>query len=259
MFSVVVFAGVFAPWLATHDPRAVNFAERFQAPSYNHLFGTDEVGFDVYSRVLYGARYDLYVSLIVLLIATGLGSVLGVIAGYFRGRIDELIMRVADVFLTMPGLILAMGVAAAAGVRTLELLVLAVAIREWAVYTRLVEGIVLSLRERGFIEAAHAIGASKWRIIFKHLLPNSLSPIIVQATLNVGSIVLTAASLSFLGFGAPPGEPEWGRMVSDGRAYIQDYPWIILFPGLAIFTTVLGLNLLGDGLRDILDPFRKRR
>jgi peptide/nickel transport system permease protein len=183
----------------------------------------------------------------------------GLVAGYFGGMIDEALMRISDVFLACPGLILAMAFSAAMQSRSLQVLVFAIALHNWPSYARLVRGQVLTIKESQYIEAARAVGASRWRIIYRHIAPNTISPIIVNGTLDTGRIILTAATLSFVGLGAPPGTPEWGRMVAEGRLYIQYYPWIIFWPGLMIFITVLGLNLLGDGLRDILDPRARMR
>jgi peptide/nickel transport system permease protein len=255
----IVIISVLAPFLATYDPNTVNFAVQFQRPDWNHYFGTDDLGMDIYSRVLYAGIYDLTVGLIVLFVSITVGGLVGLVAGYFGGKVDELLMRVSDIFLSIPGLILAMAFSAAVQSRSLQVLVLAISLRNWPSYARYVRGQVLSVKENQYIEAARAVGASVWRIIIKHVAPNVVSPIIVQGTLDTGNIILIAATLSFIGLGAPPGTPEWGRMVADGRIYMQSYPWIIIFPGLMIFITVLGLNLLGDGLRDILDPRSRTR
>jgi len=264
MLGLVMVAGVvaislLAPYLATHDPTAVNIAERFQPPSYEHYFGTDDLGMDIYSRVLYAGLYDLSVGLIVLAVSTSIGTIVGIVAGYYGGKTDEALMRLSDIFLSCPGLILAMGFSAAFKSRSLQVLVFAIALHQWPSYARLVRGQVLTVKENQYIEAARAIGAGSWSILIGHILPNTISPIIVNGTLDTGAIILTAATLSFIGLGTPPGIPEWGRMVAEGRMYIQSYPWIIIWPGLMILITVLGLNLLGDGLRDILDPRARMR
>jgi peptide/nickel transport system permease protein len=243
-----------APLLATHDPQLVDLSTQLQPPGPAHWFGTDSVGQDIYSRVVYGSRLALGSGLLVLLLATTTGSLFGIVAGYLGGWMDDVIMRITDMFMAFPGLILAMAIVAALQQRTLWAVVIAISIRWWTPYARLMRAETLSLRNREFIEAARSIGARPSRILLRHVLPNALSPIIVQASLDLGYIILTAAALSFIGFGAQPGEPEWGRMVADGREYMRTNWWVITFPGLAIFVTVLGLNLLGDGLRDVLDP-----
>jgi peptide/nickel transport system permease protein len=259
MVTGIVIISVLAPILATHDPYGINFADQFQAPNWNHYFGTDGLGMDIYSRVLYAGLYDLSVGLIVLVVSMTIGGLVGIVAGYLGGKIDELLMRVCDIFLAIPGLILAMAFSAALQSRSLQVLVLAISLQNWASYARLVRGQVLSVRENQYIEAARATGAGVWRILTKHITPNVVSPIIVNGTLDTGRIILTAATLSFIGLGAPPGTAEWGRMVAEGRIYMQSYPWIIIGPGIMILITVLGLNLLGDGLRDILDPRSRTR
>jgi len=259
MVSGVVTISLLAPYLATHDPLTVSIAERFQPPSWNHYFGTDDLGMDIYSRVLHAGLYDLSVALIVLIVSTSIGTMVGIVSGYYGGKIDELLMRISDIFLACPGLILAMGFSAAFKSRSLQVLVFAIALHQWPSYARLVRGQALTVKENQYIEAARAIGSGSWSILFGHILPNTISPIIVNSTIDTGAIILTAATLSFIGLGAPPGTPEWGRMVAEGRMYLQSYPWIIIWPGLMIFIVVLGMNLLGDGLRDISDPRARMR
>ncbi len=243
-----------APLLATHDPRGVDLAGQFQPPDAAHWFGTDSAGQDVYSRIVFGSRLALGSGLLVLLLATLAGSVIGIVAGYRGGWVDEVVMRVTDIFLAFPGLIIAMAVVAAIQQRSLWAIVIAISVRWWTPYARLMRAEALRVRTSDFVQAARALGASTPRILLMHLLPNTVAPIVIQATLDLGYIILTAASLSFIGFGAQPGEPDWGRMVAEGREYMRTNPWIITFPGAAIFLTVLGFNLLGDGLRDVLDP-----
>jgi len=254
MIVAIVFISVFAPVLAPYDPLQVDFSQAFRPPSWQHPFGTDDLGLDVYSRVLYAGLYDLSIGVIVFAVAATVGSMVGVLAGYKGGKTDELMMRVADIFLSIPGLVLAMAASAAFGTRSLQVLVFAIALNRWPSYSRFVRGQTLSIRESQFIEAARSVGAKGRRIMLRHILPNVISPIIVNGTLDIGNIILTVATLSFVGLGAPPGSPEWGRMVTDGRIYMQAAPWIMIFPGLTIFIAVMGYNLLGDGLRDILDP-----
>jgi peptide/nickel transport system permease protein len=245
---------VFAPLLATHDPRLVDLASQFLPPGPDHWFGTDSAGQDVYSRVVFGSRLALGSGLLVLLLATLAGSLIGIVAGYRGGWVDEIVMRVTDMFLAFPGLIIAMAVVAAIQQRSLWAIVIAISVRWWTPYARLMRAEALSVRSRDYVHAARALGASTPRIVFTHILPNTLAAVVIQATLDLGYIILTAASLSFIGFGAQPGEADWGRMVSEGREYMRTNPWIIAFPGAAIFVTVLGFNLVGDGLRDVLDP-----
>lgn len=250
----LVLVSLLAPALATHDPRGVNLQDQLRPPGGAHLFGTDSAGMDIFSRVLYGGRLALGSGLIILLLSTVTGSLLGSLAGYFGGRTDETIMRITDVFLAFPGLILAMAVVAGVQRRSLLVLVVAIALRWWAPYARIMRAQTMAVSALEFAQAALASGASPRRVLFRHILPNTISPIVVQATLDLGYVILTAASLSFIGFGVPPGEPEWGRMIADGRQHMRTAWWVITFPGLAILVTVLGFNLLGDGIRDVLDP-----
>ena len=252
--AALLLVSILAPAIATHDPRSVNLQDQLRPPGAAHFFGTDSAGMDIFSRVLYGGRLALGSGLIILVLSTVTGSLLGLLAGYFAGRTDEAIMRVTDVFLAFPGLILAMAVVAGVQQRSLVVLVVAIALRWWAPYARIMRAQTMAVSAREFAQAALAGGASPRRVLFRHILPNTISPIIVQATLDLGYVVLTAASLSFIGFGVPPGEPEWGRMIADGRQHMRTAWWVITFPGLAILLTVLGFNLLGDGIRDVLDP-----
>jgi peptide/nickel transport system permease protein len=254
IIGVLLLVAIFAPALATHDPKAVDLPKRLMPPGTTHWFGTDSAGQDIYSRVLYAARLDLSLGLLVLVTATVAGSVLGLFAGFLGGRSDGIIMRLTEVFLAFPGLILALALVAAVGSRSMFVVVLAIACRWWAPYARLVRAQVLAVRHSGYVEAAQALGLSNARILFRHVAPNCMSPVLVQSTLDLGQIILTAAALSFIGLGAQPGQPEWGRMVADGRDYLRTNWWVATFPGAAIFVTVLGFNLLGDTLRDYFDP-----
>lgn len=257
MILTLVAISLLAPVLATHDPKEVNLRDQLLPPSSIHFFGTDSAGMDVYSRVIYGGRLALASGLMILLLCTLFGSLVGLISGYSGGKLDEVVMRITDIFLAFPPLILAMAVVAGVRERTLAVLVVAIAIRWWAPYARIMRAQAMAVNAQEYVDAARVIGASGWRIMLRHILPNTISPIIVQATLDLGYIILTAASLSFIGFGVQAGEPEWGRMVADGRQYIRSEWWVITFPGLAIAFAVLGFNLLGDGIRDILDPRMK--
>ncbi|MDR7418060.1 MAG: ABC transporter permease [Armatimonadota bacterium] len=254
IIAALVLVAALAPWLVRHDPYAVDLSRRLLPPSEAHWFGTDSAGQDIYSRVVHATRLDLTLSLLVLLVATTTGSALGLLSGYTGGRTDGVIMRLTEVFLAFPGLILALAMVAAVGSRSLIVVVMAIALRWWAPYARLMRAQVLAVRHSGYVEAAHALGLSHGRVLLRYIAPNSLSPIVVQATLDLGQIILTAAALSFIGLGAQPGEPEWGRMVADGREYLRTNWWVATFPGSAIFLSVLGFNLLGDGLRDYFDP-----
>lgn len=254
---LVVTAAAWPALFTKSDPIAPDYSAVLQSPSLSHPFGTDEFGRDILARVVYGAGISIKTAVTVIVISLGIGVPLGITAGYLGGWVDEFIMRVTDVFLAIPGLILAMVVSATLG-PSLENVLVALAFVWWPSFARLARGQAVALKESNYVEAGRAIGASKARIILTHILPNALSPIVVMATLDMGSVVLTAAGLSFLGFGAQPPTPEWGVMVTTGRSYIADAWWYVTFPGLAIFLTVMGFNLLGDGLRTILDP-RSRR
>lgn len=259
--GVVVVAfllmAAFGKYVTPYDPIETEIANRFQSPSLEHWCGTDKLGRDVFSQILYGARYSLKVGIFVLIIAVPLGVFLGGVAGLLGGWFDELIMRVTDIFLAFPYLLLAMSFSAALG-PSLENAMIALSLVWWPPYTRLIRGQALSVRESAYIEAAHSMGEGRLSIIWKHLLPNCLSPVLVTFTLDMGAIVLATAALSFLGFGAQPPLPEWGRLISDGRIYLFQAWWVPTFPGLAIAATVLGFNLLGDGIRDALDPKLRR-
>ena len=254
---MLIAVAIFAPFIAPYGPEEHIWNENKLPPSFDHIFGTDETGGDIFSKVIWGARITIEIGVIVVGGGLIIGIILGAIAGYFGGYIDELVMRITDMFLSIPSLILAMAVAAILG-KSIQNVMIALIVVWWPPYTRLVRGQILSIRENQYVEAARSIGASNSRIILKHILPNALSPMIVQSTMDLGSAILTAAGLSFLGFGAGPGAAEWGRMVSDSRNYFVQYPWMMIFPGIAIFITVLGFNLVGDGLRDILDPHLRR-
>ena len=252
VLSVVVVA-IFAERIAPFKPSQINFSAVTAPPSGTHPFGTDDMGRDILSRVIYGSRIDLMVGFLTILGAVGIGLPIGAIAAYRGGWVDEVIMRITDMFLSFPSLVLAMALAAALGPGLIHAME-AMLITWWPWYTRLIRGQVLAIKTNTYVEAAKAVGANDFRIIMRHVLPNSLSPIIVQGTMDIGNAILTAASLSFIGLGAQPPQPEWGAMITIGRNYIQQYWWMATFPGLAILFTVIGFNLFGDGLRDSLDP-----
>ena len=231
----------------------VHLDRKLEAPSARHWFGTDEVGNDVYTQVILGARVSLKVGLIITVVAALIGVPLGVIAGYLGGVVGETIMRVTDLFLSVPGLVLALAIVGALGPGIVNAMI-ALSLVWWPGYVRLVQGKTLALRSEVFVEAARAVGTGRLRIVFVHILPNCLSPITVKASMDMGLAILAAASLGFIGLGAQPPTPEWGAMISHGRNYLPTWWWYSAFPGLFIYLTVLGFNLLGDGLRDILDP-----
>ncbi len=253
LVTVVILAGLLGPWLAPHPPEAMSLSERLLPPTGAHPFGTDDFGRDLLSRVLAGARISIQVALIVLSISVGLGTILGVVAGLLGGIADEVIMRITDLFLAFPVLILAAAIAATLG-GNLSTTVIALATVYWPWYARLVRAQVLSLREREYIVASRALGASPVWLIRSHLLPNVMPLVIVQTSLDVGYVILATSSLSFLGLGAQAPTPEWGAMLTDARAYVRDAWWFATFPGIALAFTVFAFNLLGDGLRDWLDP-----
>jgi peptide/nickel transport system permease protein len=246
-----------AGWLAPYDPIRISLAERLQPPGTAHWFGTDEMGRDILSRVMFGARISLRIGFIVILIAGGLGSITGAVAGYYGGRVDNTIMRLMDVILSFPSLVLAMALAAAMG-PSLNNAIVAVAFVMIPKFARLVRGEALAVKEMPFIAAARVSGARNRWIIAHHILPNCLNSVIVLGTLTLGDTILIAASLSFIGLGAQPPAPEWGAMISVGRKFLMDQWWYATFPGLFILITVIGFNILGDALRDILDPRIRR-
>jgi len=253
LIAVFAMCALFAPLLAPYDPLVQDLGSRLRPPSPEHWLGTDSLGRDIASRILYGARISLVIGMVVVASAGVFGTFVGLVAGYAGGLVDEALMRLTEVFLAFPALILAMAIAGALG-PSLTNAIIAIAAVTWAVYARLTRGQILSLRRREFVEAARAIGASRVRIVWRHLLPNVLAPLMIQASFDLGSSIIAAAGLSFIGFGAQPPTPEWGVMISEGRNYISTQPWLSLFPGLAILLAVGSFNLLGDGLRDAFDP-----
>jgi peptide/nickel transport system permease protein len=256
----MICVAIAAPWIAPYPDQgrgASDIPSRFQAPSAQHLFGTDNLGRDVLSRVIFGARIPLMISSIVALAVLIIGPLLGGLAGYYGGFLDEAIMRTTDIFLAFPALVLAMALVAVLG-PNLRNLAIAIIVTWWPWYTRLVRGMAVSLRQRPYVEAAKTMGVRDPVIVLRHILPNAFGPVIVQISLDIGTVILEVAGLSFLGLGAQPPTPEWGLMVSEGVEYILEQWWLSLFPGLAIFLLVLAFNLVGDGLRDVLDPRMKR-
>ena len=254
---LAIFGPVLAPY-PEDTTGAVNLGQRLLPPSLAHPFGTDEMGADILSRIIVGARTSLWIGLVITGIGAGIGVPLGIIAGYHGGFIRAVIMRVTDLFLSVPGLALALTIVAALGPGITNCVV-ALSLVWWPGYVRLVESKTLSVKQELYVESARALGASTPWILWRHILPNCLTPIIVKASMDMGMAILSAASLGFIGLGAKPPLPEWGSMISVARTYMPDWWWYSLFPGLAIFLTVLGFNLLGDGLRDILDPRSRGR
>jgi peptide/nickel transport system permease protein len=252
---VVVFVGlaILAPLLVPYNPFQGNLNDRLQSFSSAHWLGTDELGRDLFSRILYGARISLQIQLVAVCLSLVIGVTLGAVGAYWGGQVDNLIMRCMDVLLAFPSIFLALAIIAALGTGLFNLM-LAAGISTVPAFARIVRGSILQLKEREFVEAALALGSRGGRILFRHLLPNSLAPIIVQATLRMATVLLTAAGLSFLGLGVQPPTPEWGAMLSNARSYLIVAPRVATIPGLAIMVVVVGFNLFGDGLRDTLDP-----
>ena len=250
---VVVLGAIFAAQVSPYNPTRQDFRVERQPPSLAHPMGTDEFGRDVLSRVIWGARASLEAGAVAASIALGVGLVLGMTAAYYGGRLDNIIMRLMDVILAFPYILLAIAVVAILG-PGLQNAMVAIGIVYVPHYARVVRGVVLSVRARDYVDAARALGASDNRVMWQHVLPNALAPVIVQTTLNVGTAIIDTAGLSFLGLGTQPPTPDWGNMLSAGRSYVIDSPWIATFPGLAILVTVLAFNLMGDALRDAFDP-----
>ncbi|MCB9116102.1 MAG: ABC transporter permease [Caldilinea sp.] len=258
--AVIVFfalVAVFAPLLTPYDPLAQDIPNGLAPPSAEHWLGTDKLGRDIFSRMLYGARISLGAGLGVVLMAGLVGTSVGIVAGYVGGWLDEALMRITDIFFAFPSLILAMAIAGALG-PSLQNALIAVSVVTWPVYARLIRGQVIVLRDREFVQAARAVGVGHTQILFRHLFPNTLSPLLVQASFEMGTVILAVAGLSFIGFGAQPPIPEWGVMISEGRNYITTHWWLTFFPAMAMLFAVAGFNLVGDGLRDVLDPRLRR-
>jgi len=250
---LVVLAAVFAPVLATHEPTSQRLVHRLRPPGFEgYVLGTDNLGRDVWSRLVYGSRISLMVGGLAVGISVGIGLVLGLISGFMRGWVDMLIGRLFDIIMAFPTILLALAIVAALG-PSLTNSIIAIGIASSPRFGRVVRGMVLSVREREYVHAATALGSSTWRILGLHVLPNVVSPLIVLASLGVGTAILVEASLSFLGLGVAPPTPTWGSMITDGKQYMDSAPWISIFSGLAIMVSVLGFNLFGDGLRDFLD------
>jgi peptide/nickel transport system permease protein len=248
-----VFVAILAPWISPYPPNEGDLAKRLKPPNKEHLLGTDALGRDQLSRVIFGARISLQIQVAAVIIALIIGTLLGMVGGYYGGTFDNLIMRLMDILLAFPGIFLAISIIAVLG-PGLTNLMLAAGIYSIPQFARIVRGSVLSLKEKEFIEAARAVGENDFNILFRYLLPNSMAPIIIQTTLRMATVLLTASGLSFLGLGVQPPTPEWGAMLSTARAYMITAPHVATVPGLAIMLVVMGFNLFGDGLRDSLDP-----
>lgn len=251
----IIGIALFADIIANYDNVVIkqNLADRLQPPSAKYILGTDEFGRDIFARLIHGARVSLKVGVVAVSFSIAIGGTLGAFAGFYGGKLDNVIMRIMDIFLAVPSILLAIAIVSALGPNLFNLMI-AISISSIPSYARIVRASVLSIRDQEYIEAAKAIGASDMRIIFRHIIPNSLAPVIVQGTLGVAGAILSTAGLSFIGLGIQPPAPEWGSMLSGGRQYLRYAWWVTTFPGVAIMITILSLNLLGDGLRDALDP-----
>ena len=255
---LLVLTTIVASFIFDYDKDIIAMTkDRFLPPSWEHPFGTDNMGRDIFKRVLYGAKYSLVLSFGATALGLAVGLFFGAIAGYYGGAVDNIIMRFTDIFYSIPYIMLAVVVVSLLGTSMASLLI-AMALGSFAGFARIARASIMTVRDMEYVESGYAIGLPTWKIILKHIIPNCLSPIIVQTTLRVGSNIISASSLSFLGVGITPPTPEWGAMLSDGRSYIRSSGWMCLFPGLAIMFTVLALNLLGDGLRDAMDPKLKK-
>lgn len=253
LVGLVAAIGVLAPVIAPYDPNFMNMTERLQAPSAAHLFGTDEMGRDILSRVMYGARISIAVGVIIVAVSAAIGVVLGSVSGYFGGKADQAVLAVTDMILAFPSMVLALALTAAMGPGLLNTM-LAVIIVRIPMYTRLMRGQVLAVKEQQYVRAARTFGEKPFWIVARHIVPNCLTPLMVQMTLGIGDAILIASSMSFIGLGAQPPTPEWGAMISTARVYAIDQWWYAAFPGVSILITIMGFNLIGDGIRDILDP-----
>jgi peptide/nickel transport system permease protein len=253
----VILVGVLGPFLVKTDPNAQNLINKLQPPSKEHWFGTDNFGRDIFSRIVHGTKLTLTVGFLSVLIGGVIGVILGIVAGYYGGIVDTITMRIADILLAFPGMLLALAIVSVLGGSLINVII-AVGIFSIPAFARIVRGSTLQVKKLEYIDAVRALGASDVRIIFKHILPNILSPIIVQATMRIATAILTASGLAFLGLGAQPPTPEWGAMLSDGRTYMHNASHMVLIPGMMIVVVVLAFNIFGDGLRDALDPKMKQ-
>lgn len=259
LLIIILVAALVAPLIFDYETQVIqqNISERLQGPSLKHLFGTDNLGRDILARVMYGARTSLMIGVVSCLICCSSGVFLGAVAGFFGGKVDDIIMRFFDILLAIPSTLMAIVLVAAFGTSLFNIII-AVGLPTLPQYVRITRASVMTIKQQEYVEAARAVGATNLQIIKMHILPNALSPVLVQATLRVATVIADAAGLAFLGLGIPAPRPDWGGMLAAGRDFLRDYPHTVLFPGLAIMVTILALNLLGDGLRDALDPKLKR-
>ncbi|KRD60984.1 MULTISPECIES: ABC transporter permease [Sinorhizobium/Ensifer group] len=258
VLALLVLVAAFAPLIATHDPYAQDLANTLQAPGNGHLFGTDELGRDIFSRLVFGARITLTIIFLVSIVVGPIGLIIGTTAGYLGGKVDTVMMRITDIFLSFPSLILSLAFVAALG-PSLNNAIIAIALTSWPPIARLARAEAMTFRKADYISAARLQGASSTRIIFKSIMPMCLPSVLIRLTLNMATVILTAAGLGFLGLGAQPPLPEWGAMIATGRKYMLDSWWLVTFPGISILSVSLAFNLLGDGLRDALDPKQMNR
>lgn len=250
---LLIIMALLSPYIAPYDYAKTSKADRYATPSWQHLFGCDGMGHDILSRIMYGARASLWLGLMSTLVATVIGVLLGSLVGYYGGKVDNIVMRILDIIQAIPGMLLSIAISAALG-SGIGNTILALSIGGVPMTVRLLRGSILTVRKQEYIEAAEKINCSKWRVITSHILPNSIAPVIVSVTMGIGNTILQAASLSYIGLGVQPPTPEWGAMLSEGKSMITKYPHLCIFPGLAIMLVVLCLNMLGDGLRDAMDP-----
>ena len=251
---IIILIAVFAPVLSGGiDPTAGDLRDAIMAPDATHMCGTDKMGRDIYSRVLYGARISLVSTFILVALVFVIGTALGVVSGYFGGWVDAVIMRIADMMIAFPGLVLAIAVAGMLGA-SMRNAIIAIALVTWPKYARMARSLVLKIRHTDFVYAAIVTGSSTWRMLWKYMLPNTITTLVITAATDIGGMMMELSALSFLGFGAQPPTPEWGAMLNEGRDFMQSAPWMMIYPGFAIFITVVVFNMLGDNLRDILDP-----
>lgn len=250
---LMTLAAIFAPFIAPYDYAQQDMSAVYLSPCKEHLLGTDKLGRDILSRLIFGARQSLRIGVFSVAIGAILGTILGSIAGFYSGKVDNIIMRFLDIYQSIPGMLLSIALAASLG-PGVNNAILAVGISTIPVYSRIIRASIMTVRDKEYIEAATAINASDFRIITKHVLPNSFAPLIVEITMNIGNSILMAATLSFIGLGAQPPSPEWGAMLSEGRNFMRDYGYLVIYPGICIMASVLSFNMLGDGLRDALDP-----
>ena len=251
---IIILIAIFAPVLSGGiDPTAGDLRDAIMAPDAAHICGTDKMGRDIYSRVLYGARISLISTFILVALVFVIGTALGVVSGYFGGWVDAVIMRIADMMIAFPGLVLAIAVAGMLGA-SMRNAIIAIALVTWPKYARMARSLVLKIRHTDFVYAAIVTGSSTWRMLWKYMLPNTITTLVITAATDIGGMMMELSALSFLGFGAQPPTPEWGAMLNEGRDFMQSAPWMMIYPGFAIFITVVVFNMLGDNLRDILDP-----